>query len=273
MGVPTVWTMLFQYLDANPGIDARALALRRVVVGGSALSRPMLERFEKTFRIEVLQAWGMTETSPLGAVNRRLPRHTGMDGEALTKVKLKQGRGVWGVELKIVDDAEQPLPWDGEAFGRLRVRGPWVAAGYFRGEGGPALDAEGYLQTGDVATIDREGYLQMVDREKDVIKSGGEWISSVAIEEAALRHPAVAEAAVVGVSHPKWQERPLLLVVKRPGHEVDRQGLLDSLVWRMAKWWLPDDVVFVESLPRTGTGKVQKALLREQYRDHLLPEH
>jgi fatty-acyl-CoA synthase len=270
LGPPAVWTLLFEHLDADPGIDARQLALRRVVVGGAALPRPMLERFQKVFAAEVLQAWGMTETSPLGLINQRLPRLAGLAGEALTQVRLKQGRGVWGVALKIVDDAGQPLPWDGESVGRLRVRGPWVAAGYFKDGGGPALDAEGFLHTGDLATIDREGHLQMVDREEDVIRSGGEWISSVAIEEAALRHPGVAEAAAIAVSHPKWQERPLLLIVRRPGHDLDRQGVLDSLVWRMAKWWLPDDVVFVDRLPRTGTGKVQKALLRAQYRDHLL---
>jgi len=187
------------------------------------------------------------------------------------KVKLKQGRGIWGVAPKIVDDEGRCLPWDGKAFGHLRVRGPWIASGYFKGEGGAHVDAEGYFGTGDVATIDADGYLQLVDRAKDVIKSGGEWISSIDVENAVMGHPAVAEAAIIGVSHPKWQERPLLLVVKRPGHEVDRQALLDHLSSRIAKWWLPDDVVFVADLPHTATGKLLKARLREQYADYRLP--
>jgi fatty-acyl-CoA synthase len=270
-GVLTVWLMLFQHLDAHPEIDPRALALKRVLIGGSALPRAVLDRFEKAWGVEVLQTWGMVETGPLGVINRSSFAHAGPGGDDRGKARFKQGRGTWGVEMKIVDADDQPLPWDGERFGRLRVRGPWVAGGYFKDEGGAVLDAEGFLPTGDVATIDRDGYLHIVDRDKDLIKSGGEWISSAGIEEAALRHPAAAEAAVIGVSHPKWQERPLLLVVKRPGHALDRQAMLDFLVWRMAKWWLPDDVVFVDELPRTATGKVHKAQLREQYRHHLLP--
>jgi fatty-acyl-CoA synthase len=271
-GVPTVWQMLFQYLDANPQIDPRELALRRVGIGGAAVSRAMLERFEKGFGVEeVAQGWGMTETSPIGVIGKLLPKHAGLPEDHLVKVKLKQGRGVWGVDLKIVDDTGRPLPWDGKTFGHLRVRGPWVASGYFKGEGGSPVDGEGYFQTGDVATIDADGYLQLVDRAKDVIKSGGEWISSIDVENAAMGHPAVAEAAIIGVSHPKWQERPLLLVVKRAGHDIDRQGMLDFLAPRIAKWWLPDDVVFVSELPHTATGKVLKTQLRAQYRDHELP--
>lgn len=270
-GVPTVWMMLFQYLDKNPQIDPRQLGVKRIGIGGAAVSRAVLERFEKQFGAEVVQGWGMTETSPIGVISKLLPKHEGMDPEDLVKVKLKQGRGVWGVDLKIVDADGQALPWDGVAYGNLMVRGPWIASGYYRGEGGSVLDEEGFFPTGDVATIDPDGYLQLVDRAKDVIKSGGEWISSIDVENAAASHPGVAEAAVIGVAHPKWQERPLLLVVKRPGAEVDREALLAHLATRVAKWWLPDDVLFVDSLPHTATGKLLKTKLRELYRDHPLP--
>jgi len=270
-GVPTVWMMLFQYLDKNPQIDPRQLGVKRIGIGGAAVSRVVLERFEKQFGAEVVQGWGMTETSPIGVISKLLPKHQGMDAEDLVKVKLKQGRGVWGVDLKIVDADGQALPWDGVAYGNLMVRGPWIASGYYRGEGGSVLDEEGFFPTGDVATIDADGYLQLVDRAKDVIKSGGEWISSIDVENAAASHPGVAEAAVIGVSHPTWQERPLLLVVRRPGAEVDREALLAHLATRVAKWWLPDDVLFVESLPHTATGKLLKTRLRELYRDHPLP--
>ncbi len=270
-GVPTVWMMLFQYLDANPQLNPRDLGMKCVGIGGAAVSRAMLERFENQFGVEVTQGWGMTETSPIGVISKLLPKHDALAPDDLVKVKLKQGRGVWGVELKIVDEAGQALPWDGQAFGHLLVRGPWIASGYFKGEGGSVLDAEGYFPTGDVATIDADGYLQLVDRAKDVIKSGGEWISSIDLENAAMGHPAVAEAAIIGVSHPKWQERPLLLVVLRPGQQVSRDALLDYLGGRVAKWWLPDDVVFVPELPHTATGKLLKTRLREQYRDYRLP--
>ena len=270
-GVPTVWLMLFQYLDANPGIDPRALGLKRVGIGGAAVSRAMLERFEQGFGVEVTQGWGMTETSPIGVISKLLARHDDLPGEELVKVKLKQGRGVWGVDLKLVDDAGQVQPWDGEARGHLRVRGPWIASGYFKGEGGSPIDEEGFFSTGDVATIDPDGFLQLVDRAKDVIKSGGEWISSIDVENAAMGHPGVAEAAIIGVAHPTWQERPLLIVVPRAGQEVSRQSVLDFLSTRIARWWLPDDVVFVQELPHTATGKLLKTKLREQYRDYVLP--
>jgi fatty-acyl-CoA synthase len=270
-GVPTVWMMLFQYLDAHPELDARTLGVKRIGVGGAALSQAMLERFERDFGAKVLQGWGMTETSPIGVINTPLPRHAALPEAAQMQIKLKQGRGVWGVDLKIVDDAGQRQPWDGKASGHLLVRGPWIASGYYRGEGGSPLDEEGYFRTGDIATIDPDGYLQLVDRAKDVIKSGGEWISSIDVENVAVGHPAVAEAAIIGVAHPKWQERPLLIVVKRPGQEVTREALLDYLGTRLAKWWLPDDVVFVSELPHTATGKVLKLKLREQYKGHVLP--
>jgi len=270
-GVPTVWLMLFQYLDQHPELDPRQLALRRVGIGGSAVPRAMLERFEQQFGAEVVQGWGMTETSPIGVISKLLPKHAGLSDEALLPIKLKQGRGVWGVDLKIVDDAGQALPWDGVAYGHLRVRGPWIASGYFKGEGGAVLDEEGFFPTGDVATIDPDGYLQLVDRAKDVIKSGGEWISSIDVENAAMGHPGVAEAAIIGVAHPTWQERPLLIVVPRPGQAVDKASILDFLSTRLARWWLPDDVVFVDALPHTATGKLLKTQLREQYRDYRLP--
>lgn len=270
-GVPTVWMMLFQYLDKNPQLDPRTLGVKRIGIGGAAVSRAMLERFENQFGAEVVQGWGMTETSPIGVISKLLPKHAGMDKEELVKVKLKQGRGVWGVDLKIVDADGKALPWDGVAFGNLLVRGPWIARGYYRGEGGSLLDEKGFLPTGDVATIDSDGYLQLVDRAKDVIKSGGEWISSIDVENAAASHPAVAESAVIGISHPKWQERPLLLVVRRPGATVEQQELLGHLGTRIAKWWLPDEVLFVDALPHTATGKLLKTKLREQYRDHKLP--
>lgn len=270
-GVPTVWLMFFQYLDANPDLDTSALSLTRVGIGGAAVSRAMLERFEGQLGVEVVQGWGMTETSPIGVISKLLPKHQAVSGEELVKVKLKQGRGVWGVDLKIVDDDGKPLPWDGQAFGHLRVRGPWIASGYYRSEGGVVIDDEGFFSTGDVATIDPDGFLQLVDRAKDVIKSGGEWISSIDVENAAMGCPGVAEAAIIGVAHPKWGERPLLLIVKRPGAEVSKEAVLDFLAGRIAKWWLPDDVVFLDELPHTATGKLLKTKLREQFRDYKLP--
>ena len=270
-GVPTVWLLLFQYLDANPHVDPRALSLKRVGIGGAAVSRAMLERFERDFGVEVAQGWGMTETSPIGVISKLLAKHDSLPEEELVKVKLKQGRGVWGVDLKLVDDAGQVQPWDGESRGHLRVRGPWIASGYFKGEGGSPLDEEGYFSTGDVATIDADGFLQLVDRAKDVIKSGGEWISSIDVENAAMGHPGVAEAAIIGVAHPTWQERPLLIVVPRAGQDVSKQSVLDFLAARIAKWWLPDDVVFVAELPHTATGKLLKTKLREQYAGYRLP--
>ena len=271
-GVPTVWMMLFQHVDANPGLDPKELGLKRVGIGGSAVSRAMLERFETQFGAEVVQGWGMTETSPIGVISKLLPKHFELPAEELVKVKLKQGRGVWGVDLKLVGEDGQTMPWDGQARGHLHVRGPWIASGYFKGEGGAKLDAEGFFPTGDVATIDPDGYLQLVDRAKDVIKSGGEWISSIDLENAAMGHPAVAEAAIIGVPHPKWQERPLLLVVRRPGQDLTRDAMRAFLAARVAKWWLPDDVVFVPELPHTATGKLLKTRLRDQFKDHVLPD-
>jgi len=271
-GVPTVWMMLFAYLDEHPEIDPHELGLQVAGTGGAALPLSMIERFERDFGAQAMQGWGMTETSPLCVIGRPLPKHEGLDAAQLAQIKLKQGRGVCGVELKIVDDDGNRLPWDGKAFGEVWVRGPWIASSYFKGEGGDQLDVEGFFPTGDVATIDPDGYLQLVDRAKDVIKSGGEWVSSIDLENAAMGHPAVAEAAVIGVPHPKWQERPLLVAVLRKGQTATRDDLLEHLAGEVAKWWLPEDVVFVDELPHTATGKVLKLKLREQYRDHTLPE-
>jgi fatty-acyl-CoA synthase len=267
--VPTIWLMLFQYFDAHPEIDTRAIGLKRIGVGGAATPRSMIERFERDFGADFVQGWGMTETSPIGVIGNLLPKHLALPKEEQTIVKMKQGRGVWGVELKIVGEDGRRLPHDGKAFGHLHVRGPWIASGYFKGEGGSVLDAEGFFPTGDVATVDADGYVTLVDRAKDVIKSGGEWISSIDLENAASAHPAVAEAAVIGVAHPKWQERPLLIVVKRAGAEVTCEELLTFLAGRVAKWWLPDDVVFVDSLPHTATGKLLKTKLREQFKGYV----
>jgi fatty-acyl-CoA synthase len=267
-GVPTVWLMFFQFLDEHPEIDVRKLKLRTVGSGGSALPRHMLERFERKLGIDVLQGWGMTEMSPLGVIGNLLPKHRELPWDQQAEVKLKQGRGIWGVELKLIDAEGREVPRDGATAGHVHVRGPWIASGYFKGEGGQVLDEHGWFPTGDIATLDADGYLQLVDRAKDMIKSGGEWISSIELENAAAGHPAVAEAAVIGVPHPKWQERPLLVVVKRAGMELSREGMLEYLGSRVAKWWLPDDVAFVAELPHTATGKLQKTRLREQFREY-----
>ena len=271
LGVPTVWLMLFQHVDAEKLDPQRDLVLRRVVIGGSAAPRAMSERFETQFGVYVVHAWGMTEMSPLGTVCNLLPKHRGLDLARRLDVQAKQGRAMFGVEMKISDDAGRRLPRDGAAFGHLLVRGPWVTRGYFRGDGGPILDADGFFDTGDVATIDRDGYMHITDRSKDVIKSGGEWISSIEIENAAIGHPAVAEAAVIGVAHSKWQERPLLVLLRKPGQDVTRDEMLRYLEGKVAKWWLPDDVVFVSEMPHTATGKLLKTRLREMFKDYRLP--
>jgi acyl-CoA synthetase (AMP-forming)/AMP-acid ligase II len=272
LGVPTVWLMLFNHVDAAKLDPKRDLVLRRAVIGGSAAPRAMSERFEKDFGTFVVHAWGMTEMSPLGTVCNLLPKHRGCTTAQRLDVQGKQGRPIFGVELKITDDEGHELPRDGVAFGHLMVRGPWITAGYFKGEGGEILDPDGFFDTGDVATIDPDGYMQITDRSKDVIKSGGEWISSIDLENAAIGHPGVAEAAVIAVAHAKWQERPLLVVVKKAGHDPTREDLLKYLGPRVAKWWLPDDVAFVDELPHTATGKLQKMKLREMFKGYRLPD-
>ncbi len=267
LGVPTVWLALLQYL-AQTGTAIPSL--QRTVVGGAACPEAIMDEFRERHGVETHHAWGMTETSPLGTFNSPKPRRDELSPDAARALKVKQGRAVFGVELRIVGDEGQELPWDGRTFGALQVRGPFVASGYFGLEHSEAHKTTGWFETGDVATIDPEGYMQITDRTKDVIKSGGEWISSIELENHAVGHPAVAEAAVIGVSHPKWSERPLLIVVLKPGEAVSSDDLLAFLAGKVASWWVPDDVIFVADIPHTGTGKISKLQLREQYRNHLL---
>jgi fatty-acyl-CoA synthase len=266
-GVPTIWLGLMNHVKAN-GIDFGTL--KRTVIGGSACPPAMIRSFEDDYGVQVLHAWGMTEMSPLGTVNTFKSRHADWPKAQRDALQNKQGRVIFGVDMRIVDGDGNELPRDGKAFGDLHVRGPWICSEYFKGEGGDPL-ADGWFPTGDVATLDPDGFMQITDRSKDVIKSGGEWISSIDLENAAMAHVDVAEAAVVGVAHPKWDERPLLLVVRRQGHDVSREELLKFFEGRVAKWWIPDDVVFVDSLPHTATGKILKTRLREEYRGHRLP--
>jgi fatty-acyl-CoA synthase len=265
--VPTVWLMLLQYLEAE---KASLSTLKRVAIGGSACPRSMIEKFERNYGVEVMHAWGMTELSPLGTLGTLKAGMETLDTEARIRIKLKQGRPPFGVEMKITNDDDRELPRDGAAFGHLKVRGPAVAASYFKGEGGHVLDAEGWFDTGDISTLDPLGFMQITDRAKDVIKSGGEWISSIDLENAAVGHPDVAEAAVIGVAHPKWDERPLLIVVRKEGTTVTKEEILAFLADKVAKWWLPDDVAFVDAIPHTATGKIQKTTLREQFREYEL---
>ena len=265
--VPTVWMMLLQYLEDN---KARIPDLKRVVIGGSACPREMLRVFQERYGVAVCHAWGMTEMSPLGSLGSLKPECAALTGEQRLDVQVKQGHAPFGVEMKIVDDEDKKLPRDGKTFGRLKVRGPAVARAYFR-ESGNILDQEGFFDTGDVATIDQLGYMQITDRSKDVIKSGGEWISSIELENLAAGHPKVGEAAVIGVKHSKWGERPLLIAVPKKGQAILKEEILAFMRGKVADWWLPDDVVFVTEIPHTATGKILKTALREQYRDVLLP--
>jgi len=264
-GVPTVLLMLQQHVEAEGQPPSGEFELRRVFTGGAAVPRSVVEFFERAFDARVLHAWGMTETSPIGTVGGLLRKHRRLNSDERIDVVLKQGRAPYGVELKIAGVDGETQPRDGRTPGRLFVRGHWVSSGYFGAGDGSALDGDGWFDTGDIATIDPDGYLQITDRAKDVIKSGGEWISSIDLENAAMSHPAVLEAAAIGVPHPKWQERPFLLVVRRPDRPLDREELLAFLAGKVAKWWLPDGVAFVSELPHTATGKLQKAMLRERY--------
>lgn len=268
LGVPTVWMGLQQHV-ATQGLKPREdLCLERVLIGGAAAPRAVVERFANEFGTRVLHAWGMTETSPLATLANPLRKHRDLTTEQYVTLQAKQGRVPYGVEIKLVDDDGKAVPHDGQAVGHLLVRGHWIASGYFRSEGGAILDEENWFDTGDIATIDADGYMQITDRAKDLIKSGGEWISSIALENAAVGHPSVAEAAVIAIAHEKWQERPLMLVVRRPGQDVSKKDLLDFLAERVATWWLPDDIVFVDDLPHTATGKLQKMKLRQMYGGH-----
>jgi 3-(methylthio)propionyl---CoA ligase len=271
-GVPTVWLGLLQHLSSN---GLRFSTLSRTVIGGSACPPAMIKAFREQYGVDVIHAWGMTEMSPLGTLSRLQNKHMAMPAEAQQAKLEKQGHVIFGVDMKIVDAEGQDLPWDGRTYGDLLVRGPWVLKEYFRGDGGDPLryDAEGrgWFPTGDVATIDADGYMQITDRSKDVIKSGGEWISSIDLENLAVAHPAVAQAAVIGIAHPKWDERPLLIVAPRPGMKVTREELLAFYDGKVAKWWIPDDVQFVESIPLGATGKILKTRLREQFSGYRLP--
>jgi 3-(methylthio)propionyl---CoA ligase len=266
-GVPTVWQGLLAYVEAN---GLKFSTMRRTVIGGSACPPVMLRTFGDKYGVQVLHGWGMTEMSPLGSVGVLKTKHRDLDADARYAVLAKQGRSIYGVDMKIVDPEGKQLPWDAQASGDLHVRGPWILSRYFRDEGGDPLQ-DGWFPTGDVATIDADGYMQITDRSKDVIKSGGEWIGSIDLENIAMAHPAVAMAACIAAPHPKWDERPLLVVVKKPGAELSREDLLAFYEGKIAKWWTPDDVVFVDAIPLGATGKMQKIKLREQFKDHQLP--
>jgi len=271
-GVPTVWLALLQHMTQN---KLKFSTMNRTVIGGSACPPAMIKSFQDEYGVQVLHAWGMTEMSPIGTVSTLKSKHLPLPKEQRYALQNKQGRTVYGVDMKIVDDAGKELPWDGKAFGNLLVRGPWICKGYFKDEGGNPLrlDENGkpWFPTGDVATVDTDGYMQITDRAKDVIKSGGEWISSIDLANAAVAHPAVAEAAVIGVVHPKWDERPLLIVVKKKDAQVTREDLIRFFEGRVAKWWIPDDVVFVDQLPHTATGKLLKTKLRDEFKGYKLP--
>jgi 3-(methylthio)propionyl---CoA ligase len=266
-GVPTVWLGLLNHMKES---KLKFSTLKGVVIGGSACPPAMLRAFQEDYGVNVLHAWGMTEMSPLGTVCTFKEKHMSMDKEARYAVQAKQGRAIFGVDMRIVGQDGKELPMDGKAFGDLQVRGPWVITSYFKGEGGDPL-RDGWFPTGDVATLDPDGYMQITDRSKDVIKSGGEWISSIDLENVAVAHPAVAEAAVIGVKHPKWDERPIVVAVKKPGQEVTKEELLKFFEGKIAKWWMPDDVVFVAELPHTATGKLSKLTIRQQLKDYKLP--
>ncbi|THD81739.1 MAG: long-chain-fatty-acid--CoA ligase [Phenylobacterium sp.] len=266
--VPTVWQMLLTELREK---QAKLSTLKRVVIGGSAVPEAIVRGFRDEFGVDVTHAWGMTEMSPMGTLASPNQATLGLDAEGQLRLKLKQGRVPLGVDMKIEDDADQELPHDGKTFGRLKVQGPFVAAEYFKGDGGQILDEAGYFDTGDVATIDPDGFMQITDRAKDVIKSGGEWISTIEIENLAVGHPKASLCAVIGAAHPKWDERPVLLVKLKDGESASKQDFLEFLEGKIAKWWTPDDVVFVDDIPLGATGKIDKKLIRERMKDYVLP--
>jgi fatty-acyl-CoA synthase len=269
-GVPTIWAGLLDYCAKE---SVKLTTLKKIVIGGSAAPLSMIERFENDHDVEVLHGWGMTEMSPVGAVGKLGLSFANLPRAERQKLKIKQGRPLWGVDVKIVDDQGKCLPHDGRTAGILMVRGPWITSGYYNDEEAnrDAFDQEGWFSTGDIVTIDPDGFLHITDRAKDIIKSGGEWISSIDLENITTGHPAVAEAAVIGIHHPKWDERPLLIIVRRENQTVERADVLNYLRDKVAKWWLPDDVVFVDELPHTATGKIQKTKLREQFKTYRFP--
>jgi fatty-acyl-CoA synthase len=271
-GVPTVWQGLLGYVDAN---QLKFSTMRKSAIGGSACPPAMIRKFLDQYNVRVIHAWGMTEMSPIGTAAAFKTKHLALSTDDKLAVMSTQGRAVYGVDLKIVSEDGKELPWDGEASGDVLVRGPWIISSYFKNEGGDPLvrDAkgDGWFPTGDVAKMSPDGYMIITDRSKDVIKSGGEWIGSIDLENIAMAHPAVAMAACIAAKHPKWDERPLLVVVKKPGVEVTRDELIAFYDGKIAKWWTPDDVVFVDAIPLGATGKMQKIKLREQFKDHRLP--
>lgn len=264
LGVPTVWLGLLNHVEA---VNGHLDSVENVVIGGSAAPQSMMEKFQDVYDVFPIHAWGMTELSPMGSLCAQTPYLKNANKQDRARVQAKQGRPVFGVEMKIVDDKDQALPHDGKTFGKLMVRGPWVASAYYKNEDASAFRG-GWFDTGDVSTIDIDGYMQIVDRSKDVIKSGGEWISSIELENAAVGHAAVAEACVVGVAHPKWDERPLLLIVLKSGAQCSKDDIIDFLADKVAKWWLPNDVVFVDELPHTATGKLLKTEVRKKFESH-----
>jgi acyl-CoA synthetase (AMP-forming)/AMP-acid ligase II len=266
-GVPTVWQGLLAYVE---GAGLKFSTMRRTVIGGSACPPAMIKLFKESYDVHVLHAWGMTEMSPLGTAASFKAKHLAQTQDERYKIMAKQGHALYGVDMKIVGEDGHELPWDGRSGGELLVRGPWILAQYFKGEGGDPL-VDGWFPTGDVALIDADGYMQITDRSKDVIKSGGEWIGSIDLENIAMAHPAVAMAACIAAFHPKWDERPLLVVVKKPGAELTREQMLAFFDGKIAKWWTPDDVVFSDAIPLGATGKMQKNKLREVFKDHKLP--
>jgi fatty-acyl-CoA synthase len=270
-GVPTVWLGLLNYMKAN---DLRFSSFKRTVIGGSACPPAMMKSLQEDYGVEVIHAWGMTELSPLGTLSRLQAKHESLPAAQKQRLLQSQGRVIYGIDMAIIDDEGRALPWDGKAAGNLVVRGPWVISSYFKGKESPLVSVDGepgWFPTGDVAAIDPDGFMFITDRSKDVIKSGGEWISSIDLENIAIAHPAVHEAAVIACKHPKWDERPLLVVVPKPGATVSREELLAFFEGKIAKWQIPDDVAVVTELPHTATGKLQKLKLREQFRDHVLP--
>ena len=266
-GVPTVWQGLLAYVEGN---GLKFSSMRRSAIGGSACPPAMIAKFRDAYDVQVIHAWGMTEMSPIGTAAAFKAKHVAQSADERLAVMSSQGRAVYGVDMKIVDEAGKELPWDGVATGDVHVRGPWILSTYFKGEGGDPLK-DGWFPTGDVAKFSPDGYMIITDRSKDVIKSGGEWIGSIDLENIAMAHPAVAMAACIAAHHPKWDERPLLVVVKKPGASLTREELLAFYDGKIAKWWTPDDVLFVDAIPLGATGKMQKIKLREQFKDHKLP--
>jgi acyl-CoA synthetase (AMP-forming)/AMP-acid ligase II len=266
-GVPTVWLGLVTHMAQN---DLTFSTFKRTIIGGSACPPSLMKTLRHKYGVEVIHAWGMTEMSPLGTTGTLQAKHLALSDAQQEAVLIKQGHAVFGVDMKIVDDAGKELPWDGLTYGNLLVKGPWVIESYFKDEGGSVLE-NGWFPTGDVATIDADGYMQITDRSKDVIKSGGEWIGTIELENIAMAYPGVLQAACIGVAHPKWDERPLLLVVKKPGADFNKNDLLQFYDGKIAKWWMPDDIVFIDTLPLGATGKIQKNKLRDQFKDYRLP--